>query len=69
LKISTILQFLRTVRIEIGQNKPAFFSKRLPIYVVKELAGHSDIKTTHEYYLSIQTEDIIEAQKVQESLL
>lgn len=45
------------------------WAKRLPIHVVKELAGHSDIKTTQEYYLSIQPEDIAKAQKVQESLL
>lgn len=45
------------------------WAKQLPIHVVKELAGHSDIKTTQEYYLSVQPEDITKAQKVQETLL
>jgi hypothetical protein len=30
------------------------------------LAGHSDIKTTQQFYLSVQPEDISSAQKVQE---
>ena len=45
------------------------WAKQLPIHVVKELAGHSDIKTTQSYYLSVQPEDITKAQKVQEALL
>ena len=42
------------------------WAKHLPIHVVKELAGHSDIKTTQQFYLSVQPEDISRAQKVQE---
>jgi hypothetical protein len=33
------------------------------------LAGHSDIKTTQQFYLSVQPEDVARAQTVQESLL
>jgi hypothetical protein len=37
--------------------------------VVQQLAGHSDIKTTQQYYLSVQPEDVAKAQSVQESML
>lgn len=45
------------------------WAKHLPIHVVQQLAGHSDIRTTQEYYLSVQTEDIKKAQRVQSKLL
>jgi len=41
------------------------WARALPIHVVKQLAGHSDIDTTQKFYLSIQPEDIVKAQKVQ----
>ncbi len=45
------------------------WAKHLPIHVVQQLAGHSDIRTTQKYYLSVQEEDIKKAQQVQASLL
>jgi hypothetical protein len=33
------------------------------------LAGHSDIKTTQQFYLSVLPKDVARAQTVQESLL
>jgi len=39
------------------------------IGVVQQLAGHSDIRTTQKYYLSVQEEDIKKAQQVQTRLL
>ena len=45
------------------------WAKHLPIHVVQQLAGHSDIRTTQEYYLSVQTEDVKKAQRVQSKLL
>jgi len=45
------------------------WARRLPMHVVKELAGHSDIETTQRYYLSIQPEDIRKARAVQDKLL
>jgi integrase len=45
------------------------WAKKLPVHVVQKLAGHSDIRTTQKYYLSIQHEDIKNAQKVQAKLL
>ena len=45
------------------------WASALPIHVTKELAGHSDIRTTEEFYLSVRKEDIARAQKVQSDLL
>ena len=45
------------------------WAKSLPVHVVQMLAGHSDIKTTQTYYLSVQEEDIKKAQKVQSKMV
>ena len=45
------------------------WARRMPIHVVQQLAGHSDIKTTQQFYLSVQPEDVAKAQAIQESLL
>jgi integrase len=46
------------------------WSKRgLPIHVVQQLAGHSDIKTTQQFYLSVGQDDVNRAQAIQASLL
>lgn len=45
------------------------WAKNLPIHVVQQLAGHSDIRTTQKYYLNVQKEDIERAQQVQTDLL
>ena len=45
------------------------WAKFLPIYVVQKLAGHSDIKTTQKYYLSVQEEDLEIARRVQSKIL
>ena len=34
------------------------WARYLPIHVVQQLAGHSDIATTRKYYLSVQSSDI-----------
>lgn len=44
-------------------------AKRLPIHVVQQLAGHGDISTTRQYYLSVQDEDVRKAQEVQNAVL
>ena len=41
----------------------------LPIHVVQHLAGHSDIKTTQQYYLFIREQDIAQARQVQADTL
>ena len=41
----------------------------MPIHVVQQWAGHSDIKTTQRFYLSVQPGDVAKAQAVQERLL
>jgi len=41
----------------------------LPIQVVQQLAGHSDISTTRKYYLAVRPEDMVSANKVLNSIL
>lgn len=45
------------------------WASALPIHVTKELAGHSDIRTTEKFYLSVREEDIARAQQMQSELL
>lgn len=42
---------------------------QLPIQVVQQLAGHSDIATTRKYYLTVRPEDMVSANKVLNSIL
>ena len=42
---------------------------QLPIHVVQQLAGHSDIRTTQKYYLLVQPQDLEMARAIQASLL
>lgn len=41
----------------------------LPIHVVQQLAGHSDMRTTQKYYLSVNDEDVEKAKRLQGKLL
>jgi len=34
------------------------WAQKLPIQVVQQLAGHSDISTTRKYYLAVRSEDL-----------
>ena len=45
------------------------WAKELPIHVVQQLAGHSDINTTRQFYLSVQPEDMEKAKAVQASVV
>jgi integrase len=45
------------------------WARRLPMYVVQALAGHSDIRTTQRYYLFVQDRDLDEARAVQGAIL
>jgi len=45
------------------------WARPLPIHVVQQLAGRSDIKTTQQFYLSVQQDDVANAQAVQDRLL
>ncbi len=42
---------------------------QLPIQVVQQLAGHSDISTTRKYYLTVRSEDMAFANRVLNSIL
>ena len=45
------------------------WADHLPIHVVQQLAGHSDIRTTQKYYLLVQPQDLQKARAIQSSLL
>ncbi len=45
------------------------WAKHLPAHVVRKLAGHSDIKTTLRYYLSVQEDDLEKARQIQSQIL
>jgi integrase len=45
------------------------WAQKLPIQVVQQLAGHSDISTTRKYYLSIRSEDFVLAGKILNGIL
>jgi len=42
--------------------------RELPIHVVQQSAGHSDMRTTHKYYLSVNDEDVEKAKRLQGKL-
>jgi hypothetical protein len=41
----------------------------LPIHVVQQLPGHSDLKTTQEFYLSAGKDDVNKARLIQKAIL
>jgi len=45
------------------------WARALPTHVVQKLAGHSDIQTTQQYYLSVQEDDLEKARQVQSEIL
>jgi integrase len=45
------------------------WARELPIHVVQKLAGHSDIKTTQQYYLAVQEDDLEKARLTQARIL
>ena len=44
-------------------------ARAMPMHVVQELAGHSDIRTTRRYYVSVQPELLDEARRAVERSL
>ena len=40
------------------------WARCLPVHVVRELAGHADITTTQQFYLSVTVDDLLKAREV-----
>jgi integrase len=45
------------------------WARKLPIQVVQQLAGHSNIATTRKYYLSVQSSDLNSARLIQSEVM
>ncbi|MFA5554319.1 MAG: site-specific integrase [Phycisphaerae bacterium] len=45
------------------------WAQRLPIQIVQQFAGHSDITTTRQYYLTVRPENIASASKIINQML
>ena len=45
------------------------WARELPIHVVQQLAGHSDIKTIRQFYLSVQSTDLDKARSLRAAIL
>jgi integrase len=77
--VDNLIRRLTTLRKRVGVAKFTYhdlrrtcitnWARHLPTHVVQKLAGHSDIKTTQQYYLSVQEEDLGKARRVQSEIL
>lgn len=45
------------------------WASQLPIQVVQQVAGRSDIATTRKYYLAVRSEDMVSANKILNNIL
>lgn len=45
------------------------WAQHMPIQVVQQFAGHSDINTTRQYYLTVRSEDVVSATKMMSKIL
>ena len=45
------------------------WAQHLPIQVVQQFVGHSNITTTRKYYLAVRSEDIVSASKMMNKIL
>jgi integrase len=45
------------------------WGRKLPIQIVQQLTGHSDISTTRKYYIAVQSEDMVLANKILNRIL
>jgi len=45
------------------------WARSVPMHVVQQMAGHSEMRTTRRYYLLVEAEDLERAGQAQEALL
>ena len=79
LLVNNLHRRIRTLRKKAGVAKFTFHDFRrscitnwanaMPAHVVRQLAGHSSIKTTQQYYLSVLKDDLEKARRVQAAIL
>lgn len=55
--------------IDLRRSAITNWAQELPIQVVQQLAGHSDISTTRKYYLAVRSEDLVSANMLLNSIL
>ncbi|MCY2950436.1 MAG: site-specific integrase [Planctomycetota bacterium] len=77
--VNNLNRHLETLRKRAGVGKLTYhdlrrscltnWARHLPIHAIQKLAGHSDIKTTQVYSLSVQHDDLEKARRVQSRIL
>jgi integrase len=54
---------------DLRRSAIANWAQHLPIQVVQQFAGHSNIATTRKYYLTVRSEDVLLASKIMNEIL
>ncbi len=59
----------RCTLLDLRRSAITNWAQHLPIQVVQQFAGHSNITTTRKYYLTVRSEDIVSASKAMNKIL
>jgi integrase len=68
-RIRCLARLTRFTLHDLRRSAITNWARRLPVQVVQQLAGHSDISTTREYYIAVEAEDIASANAVLNDIL